>query len=257
MLLCLYDYTKPNPKTSFFNANDSFIYYSLNKKKKKQKKKEKKSKMNQCIQGGVSGTVFVTMQWLPLLVAASLGGVSWVTGSVFFFVIGTWLWLSSYLLYPLQTYFNTLRASVMCQTGQSMYSFPSIEMFYIASVVTIVVFYAIAYKGRPGWFSWACLFFLFAIPAVVLCFFQLNVWWEVLWSALAAVVLNVAFMSAIYIFVSPNVPYLEVILPLGYNDDHGWFTIPGTEAAMQRERLRIHETFDHKAGRFWKPLHEV
>ena len=37
--------------------------------------------------------------WLPLLVAASLGGVSWVTGSVFFFVIGTWLWLFSYLLY--------------------------------------------------------------------------------------------------------------------------------------------------------------
>jgi hypothetical protein len=210
--------------------------------------------MTSCIQDGLTGAIFVDLQWLPLLVAAGLTGVSAVTGAMFFATIGVWLWIAQYLLWPLQTYFNTLRPSVMCQTGQSMYSFPSIEMFYVTSVVVIVVFYTIAYKGRPGWMSWVCLFLLFVVPAVVLCFFQMNVWWEVLFSAAAAIVLNVWFMSAIYVFISPIAPLFEVILPMGYNDNHGWLTIPGTEEAMQSERSRIHRAHDYKGGLRWRSL---
>ncbi len=208
-----------------------------------------------CILNGTVGYVFYYSQWLPLLISAAITGISTITRNLFFAFLGTYLFLGQLSLWPFQNYFNSLRPTVMCQTGQSAYSFPSIEMYFVASITTVVIKYAILYRGRPGWLSWIMLFFLFAIPATVLVFFQLNLWWEVLFSAAVGIVETVMFMWWLFIFISPIVPYLESALPFGYNDDHGWLVYHNV-ARYQKHRKRVHKANGWKGGKLLVDIEE-
>lgn len=180
---------------------------------------------NICVMPQQVGTIFIYTQTAPLLFAAAFTGVTAITGWVFFSFLGIYLLIAQYFLWPFQQAFNRGRNPLLCPVGQSQYAFPSIEMFYVSCILTMVVFYVIVYRGRPGVVSWLSLALLLIAAPFVLVFFEFNVWWEVLFSALFGIVFTGAFMAHMYLFFGPSIPYLETIPPLAtfsYNDDSGW-----------------------------------
>lgn len=181
------------------------------------------------------GILFIYTQAFPWFVAAAFMGVTAITGWSFFTFLGLYMAIAQYFLWPFQAAFNRGRNPLLCPVGQSQYAFPSVEAFYVASLLTLVLFYVIAYRGRPGILSWASLFLLTIAAPFVLLFFEFNVWWEVLISALFGVVFTGGFMVLMWLFWGPAIPYLETIPPFAtfsYNDDAGW----GLGGKTQRER---------------------
>lgn len=188
-----------------------------------------------CVMPQNVGILFIYTQAFPLFIAAGLAGVTALTGWQFFAWLGLYLYVSQFFVWPFQAAFNRGRNPMLCPIGQSQYAFPSVEMFYAASILTLVLFYVIFYRGRPGVLSWLSLTLLLLGGPFVLLFFEFNVWWEVLFSALLGVVFTGFFMVMVWLFLGPAIPYLEVIPPFStfsYNDDPGW----ALGGASQKER---------------------
>lgn len=178
-----------------------------------------------CVMPQNVGVLFIYTQAFPLFIAAAFTGVTALTGWVFFAFLGIYMLVAQYFLWPFQAAFNRGRNPLLCPIGQSQYAFPSVEMFYAASLLTLILFYVIGYRGRPGVLSWLSLCVLLLAAPFVLLFFEFNEWWEVLFSALMGIIFTTIFMVHMWLFWGPAIPYLETIPPFStfsYNDDFGW-----------------------------------
>lgn len=178
-----------------------------------------------CIMPQQVGTLFIYTQTFPLLIAAAFTGVTALTGWIYFTFLGLFIFIGPYFLWPFQQAFNRNRNPLLCPVGQSQYAFPSVEMFCASALLTMVLFYVIAYRGRPGVMSWLFLALLILVVPFVLLFFEFNVWWEVLFSAAVGIVMTSIFMAHMYLFFGPAIPYLETVPPLStmsYHDDNNW-----------------------------------
>ena len=194
-----------------------------------------------CVMPQNVGILFIYTQAFPWFIAAGFTGVTALTGWAFFAFLGVYMALAQYFVWPFQAAFNRGRNPLLCPVGQSQYAFPSVEAFYVASLLTLVIFYVIAYRGRPGAISWVSLFILILAAPFVLLFFGFNEWWEVLFSALLGVVFTCAFMIHMWLFWGPAIPYLETVPPFStfsYNDDFGW----ALGGKRQKERYSNYDT---------------
>lgn len=210
-----------------------------------------------CVLPATFGQLFVYTQMTPLLIGMAFAGFTYLTGSLFFAFLSVFLFVLSYFLWPIQEYINQTRSPFLCPIGSAAYEFPAIEMVYVSAIVTMVICYSIFYRGRPGTFAWIGLFLLFAIPAVVLCFFQFNTWLEVLISAVISAVLTVIFMFHMVFFIAPAIPYLECVPPFStfqYSDDMGWGWNRIRFPYYWEHRCKIHEATNVKADR-WAPAY--
>lgn len=202
-----------------------------------------------CILDGTFGQMFVQLQEIPLLVGCCFSAVVYMTRSTFIFFLLLYIFIFPYFIWPFQTYLNQTRSPYLCPIGSSVYQFPAIEMCYVSAVITMVICYTIFYRGRPGILMWIWLFLIFAIPAVVLCFFQFNVWYEVLMSAAISMAMTTVFMVHMFLFVTPCLPYLECVPPFStfnYCDDMGW----GNDVRnpnFYRDRTLLHRQLKYNA----------
>jgi len=204
-----------------------------------------------CVINNNFGLFFVHLQELPLLIGAGLTAITYFTGSPFFAAAGFYLYIMSWFLYPFQTYFNITRNPLLCPLGSAAYEFPSMEAFYITSLVTMVIWYRILFKGRPTKLAWGGVFLAFAIPTTALLFFQFNVWYEVLMSAGIAVFTTSVFMLHMAYMWSDSLPYLEHVPPcstFGYKDDLGWAE---RDDSYHEKRQELHKIlhFNHDKWR--------
>lgn len=187
--------------------------------------KESWVKMSACVLDGTVGQLLIYTQTLPLLIGAGFTFMTTVTGSLYFFCLGMYLFAAQYFMWPIQAYINQQRSPYLCPIGSAVYQFPSIEAFYVFAIGTMVIMYIILYKGNHGWVLYGSLAFWFLVPAGVLVFFQMNTWQEVLYSAGLAVALTAIYMVHQYLFIDPCLPFLEAVPPFStfnYSDDHGW-----------------------------------
>jgi hypothetical protein len=171
-----------------------------------------------CIIQSNYGIFFVYTQQVPLLIGTVFSGVVYLTGSIFFAACGFYLFFASYFLWPFQAYINQIRNPLLCPIGSAAYEFPAMEMFYVSSVITMVIWYTIFFRGRPGILSWIWMVILFGGAAFVLCFFQFNAWFEVLLSAAVGFVMTTIFMFHMVYFFCPCFPYLECVAPFTFTE---------------------------------------
>lgn len=210
-----------------------------------------------CILHPTYGQYFIMVQNIPLLIGAAFSGVTYVTGNLFFAFLGFYLFAMGYFVWPFQYWLNITRNPLLCPLGASRYEFPAIEMLYLSALITMVIYYSIAYHGRPGWLTYVVLFFALAIPGVVLTFFQFNIWYEVLLSAGIGVVMTTVFMVHMQFFIGPAIPYLEVVPPFStfdYADDLGYsYNAYKYGSAYEKARHKLHKqtNFDHER---WIPV---
>jgi hypothetical protein len=166
-----------------------------------------------CIIQGNFGQFFILTQEVPLLIGMIFSGFVYITGSIFFAACGFYLFFASYFLWPFQAYINQIRSPLLCPIGSAAYEFPCMEMFYVSSIITIVIWHTIFFRGRPGVLSWLWMVILFGAAAFILCFFQFNIWYEVLFSAAIGLVMTSIFMLHMVLFFCPSFPYLECVPP--------------------------------------------
>lgn len=203
-----------------------------------------------CVLPGQLGAYLIMLQELPLIIGAGFCGITYMTGNIFFALCGGYLFLMSYMLWPIQAYINESRNPYLCPIGSAAYQFPSMEAFYISSIVTMVVCYAIFFKGRPSKLGWGLLFIVFAGVAFVLCFFQFNVWQEVLMSSGIGIVCTLIFMVHMAYMIAPCIPYLEHIPPFstfGYCDDLGYMA---RDSEYHATRKRLHKITQYNKDRW-------
>ena len=180
--------------------------------------------------------------------------MTYLTGSSFFALLGGYLFIMSYFLWPFQAYFNQLRSPFLCPIGTAIYQFPAMEMFYISSIFTMVICYTIFYRGRPGWMTWGTMVFVFGAAAFALCFFQFNAWNEVLMSAGIGIFTTAIFMVHVVFFFAPALPYLEPVPPFctfRYCDDMGWGVNSKKYPKFYECRDRLHALAKYNPDR-WK-----
>lgn len=207
-----------------------------------------------CILDPTYGQFFIMIQTIPLVVGSAFTGVTYVTGNLFFACLGFYLFALGYFVWPFQYYLNVTRNPLLCPLGAAQYEFPAIEMLYVSALVTMVVYYSIFFHGRPGWLSYLMLFFTITIPAIVLTFFQFNVWYEVLLSAAIGMIGTIVFMIHMQLFIAPALPYLELVPPFStfsYSDDLGFGYNSYKYPAFQKQRKLLHEQANYKYSR-WK-----
>jgi hypothetical protein len=207
-----------------------------------------------CFLPGNIGYAMVNLQMLPTLIGTSFTFMTYLTGSLFIAICGGFLFLMGYFVWPFQEYINQTRAPFLCPVGFAVYQFPALEVMYPVACVTMVVWYSIFFRGRPGAIGWFSLFLFFAIPSIVLPFFQYNQWYEVLMSGGIAIVLSSIFMIHMILFIAPCIPYLETVPPFStfsYNDDLGFCYDCQKYGNFDKMRQRLHKVTQHK-GQRWK-----
>lgn len=195
-----------------------------------------------CILSETAAKIFLGLQLSPWAVS----GIIWVlnlvqSGSVFFYYISLWLGFSHYTLYPFQEQFNMIRPEIMCALGQESYKFPSVMIYYVGSVVTIVIVYCAMWPTRTSYMRWVWIGLLMLAPSFVLVWFEFNVWYEVLFSMLWGAIQTTGFMLVMRFFLRPAWPYMECAPPctwMGLNDDAGWLCEQTNEYRAHRKRIR-------------------
>jgi hypothetical protein len=211
--------------------------------------------MSVCVLTGNLNYAMVNVQMLPTLIGTAFTFMTYLTGSLFIAIVGGFLFVMGYFVWPFQAYLNQTRIPVLCPVGFSMYQFPALEVMYPVACATMVVWYTIFFRGRPGAVGWFSLFLLFAVPSVALSFFQFNIWYEILMSAGIAIVLSSLFMVHLVLFIAPCIPYLETVPPFttfSYNDDLGFGVDCQKYGNFFKERQRLHKMLKH-TGQRWKP----
>lgn len=206
-----------------------------------------------CVLSRQTATVFLYLEWIPVTISAAISGINMVlAGNIFFYAVSVWLFLSHYQLYPFQAYFNMIRPEILCALGEETYKFPSIVMYYVGSVGTIVIVYALLWPTRTSYIRWVWVFLLFMVPAFTLVWFQFNVWYEVLFTFLWSIVMNMGFMLLARFFLAPAWAYLECVPPytwMGVNDTGGWLCEHTPEYLAMRRHLHKHAGISKDLGK--------
>ena len=195
-----------------------------------------------CVLTKTGAQMFVYVEAAPWAISGCMFALNLVlNGSVFFYFVSLWLGFSHYVLYPFQSYLNMIRPQILCALGEESYKFPNVLMYYIGGIATVVVVYAILWPTRTSYMRWIWLALLALCPAFVLCWFEFNVWYEVLFSFLWSAVMTTGFMLLLRFYIAPAWPYMECVPPctwMGLHDRQGWLNPPTKEYLRRRKRIR-------------------
>jgi hypothetical protein len=178
--------------------------------------------MATCSTTDVVCNALVYSQSIPSFVAVGCTAASYVTYNPIYFVYGLFLWVCQVVLWSFQIYFEMMRPVPF----SAQYAFPSIEAFYVSSLCTIIIIYSALYGVRRGWSIWLALFILFVAPCFVLVFFQMHVFWQVLFSILLGSVVTMGFTLVLWLMLADALLYLQFSPPLswmGFYGSTGWF----------------------------------
>lgn len=175
-----------------------------------------------CFYVTAQGSALAWTQVLPTLISLSLSLLTFFNCQVLFLYLGVYLHAFQLLLWSIQLALRIDRPDPICQEYHT-YSFPSIESFYIAALVTFLIGYSVFWNVRQKWSLWLTVFIFFIVPPTVLVFFSFNVWYEVVISLGIGVIATFLFIIFLYVYIQENSPYYLNIFPLnwiGYKDDY-------------------------------------
>jgi hypothetical protein len=135
---------------------------------------------------------------------------------------GLFLWLAqAFILWPLQIYVNTMRPPPF----QEQYAFPSIEGFYVAALVTVIIVRHALWGWRIGKSMWLMCIFSVASVSIILAFFRLNVWWQVLMSMILGADVAFIYIWLEWLFMRHAIVSLQFFPPLswlGFDTNMTW-----------------------------------
>ena len=148
---------------------------------------------------------------------------------------GLYWFLVQGVLYLAQFYFQIERPDPYCAVYHT-YAYPSSEVYYSVSLVAAILTWTVYYRVQHSLQAWLGLYVLLFVPSILLWFFQMNRWWEVLWTALMAVASTVPFTLLLIEGVTPNIDYIENCSLMSW---YGWNS---TFFRRQRNPKEVYDT---------------
>jgi hypothetical protein len=135
---------------------------------------------------------------------------------------GLFLWfVQGVVLWPMQVYVNVMRPPPF----NTQYAFPSIEGFYVAALVTVIIVRHVLWGWRIGKSTWLmCIFFVGSV-GVTLAFFRLNAWWQVLMSMVLGADVAFIYIWMEWLFMRRAIVILQHVPPLswlGFDNNTTW-----------------------------------
>jgi hypothetical protein len=145
---------------------------------------------------------------VPTAVGLALTLMTMSTKQPLYFFFNLYLYIPQWFLWCFQYYFQVARPDPICQLYHT-WAFPSVEAFYVASLVTLFVLIVYVWDIDHSWFTWV-LFIVFGLaPPLVLIWTSYNRWWEVLFSVLFGVLSTAVFVALWCNYMVPNLPYWQ------------------------------------------------
>ena len=178
--------------------------------------------MDQCYYTTIVGQAYGVSKLFPSLLSWFLWIYGRISSELGFTLYGLFLWFWQVALWVFQIFFESTRADPICQFYQT-YSFPSIPIFYGASLVTALIMYSIQWDTVMTTLTWILLYFVAFAPPVIVYYTAFNQWWEILISFVLGVVATILFVIMMRVYIKPMIPYLLTVFPcttLGYIDTY-------------------------------------
>jgi hypothetical protein len=166
----------------------------------------------------MGGKALGATHFLPFLITGFSKAVSFFYHEPLFFFYGMFWFLMQGVLWLMQMYFQIVRPDPFCSIYHS-FAYPSSEIYYTMAFATSVITWTCWYRVQQGISAWICIYLFVFLPPIILVFFDMNRWWEVLWTALLAIVTNIPFTLLMIQGVQPNIDYIE---NCGLMSWYGW-----------------------------------
>lgn len=238
-----------------------------------------------CVYHGIGGISISYAHKIPFLISMSLSIMGFVItkrvknpftgrieryGEIIFPILGLYLHVTQYMLWPLQRYFNVIRPDPYCP-GHEGYAFPSIEAFYTAALITFIVAYCVVWSVKQPWTRWVLFLLIFALPNLILIWYGHNEWWQVLVSMFVGVFTSVTFVIVLRYYISPSFPYMLNSWPLnwlGYydtycslehpeRDQYYFFYVRQWQREYHKRSYPSSSSFWQHYGQRWQELEET
>lgn len=163
----------------------------------------------------ISTQTLVVVLQMPWIITLILWGLSLrknqITGvwgkEITVVMLGLWLCTWQLSLYLFQYGLSWVRPNPFNLTG-IYYGFPSEIGFYVGFGATFVIGIAVVLNIAFNWIYWAGLFVVVIGPAIVLCWFEFNVWFEVLFSMLLGSAITILFLVIMIYGIKPELPII-------------------------------------------------
>ena len=139
-----------------------------------------------------AGQALGATHFLPFIITGFTKVVSFFYHEPLFFFYGLFWFAMQGVLWLAQHYFQIVRPDPFCSIYHT-YAYPSSEIYYIFAAVTAIMTWTMYFKVQQSIQVWVIVYLVVFIPAGLLWFFQMNRWWEILWTALLSIVSNVIF----------------------------------------------------------------
>lgn len=196
-----------------------------------------------CVYETYSGSAFALVQLIPWIVpwAITLGSLTRDKSGRRGFEF-TPFWYSFYLtfcqllLYILQISVHQMREDPFCGPSNMSAAFPSSATFFVVAGVSFIFFLALLQNFVFDWKYWVYALVFFIVPPCYLVWLEYNSWWEILATALMALLANAAFFVILVCWASPQMPMLLNCVP------NTWFSVTDTywmsdEQSEEREEI--------------------
>ena len=159
---------------------------------------------------------------VPFLISGSLSLSGAITHEIIFPLLGSYLFLIHYgVVYPMQHYFNVLNSDPYCPDDIT-WAFPNVEAFFVSSLVTFVILYALLWKHPQTWFRWGGLTVIFLIPPAILVWLNNNRLLHVALTIAVGILTTTGFTLWLFSFreTLPFVLNLPPVMYFGYVDTY-------------------------------------
>ena len=173
--------------------------------------------------------------FLPFLITGFLKVVSFFYQEPLWFFYGLYWFVIQWVLWLAQHYFQIERPDPFCAAYHT-YAAPSSEVYYTVAAITAILTWTIYYKIQQSVQSWIMMYLFLFVPSGLLWFTRMNRWWEILWTALFAIVTTVPFTWLMIEGVGPNIDFIE---NCGVFSWYGWRS---TYLRRGRDPVEIRET---------------
>ena len=131
-------------------------------------------------------------------------------GALFFYSLYLTMW--NLALWALQIHFSILRPNVICGHLYT-YAFPSIEAFLFGNLVAAFFTYCYWMQIHISWKNWVIMYGMIVAPQAFMVIVGYNRVWEVLVSFSLGVVSSVFYVSVLWLYIRPLIPYIETQAP--------------------------------------------
>lgn len=177
--------------------------------------------MDGCYYASLGGQVFGLSQIVPTFMTLCLTVMGLATHQIMFPLFGIYLDGAQMVLWIFQSYFQAVRPNPICQLYNT-YAFPSITMYYVASLITFVFVYGYFWDVAHSWVIWLIFYLVgFGLP-LILVHYSFNRVWEVLFSVAFGIVFTSVFVIVLKFYICPVLPFILSDFPstwMGYRDE--------------------------------------